>query len=110
MDHIDNYRSAIRRKFKESGDSKIRRVFYCQSRADIDWGHRNGLIKDMSFEDYLEANLNKSKRVITDEERAVITHDANIPTWILSRFYELHPSTIANIRRKAKLELSPTDQ
>lgn len=104
MDYIENYKKAHKNKFQSSEDKESRRNFWQKSKKDIEWGKSVGLIKDMSFDDYIKANCNKTKRVVTDEERAVINHELNFPSWILAQYYDLHPSTIAHIRRQSKLE------
>lgn len=98
-DYIDKYKLAKRNKFSTKEDKKARRDFWDNAYRDIEWAKSNGLIKMMSFEDYMYSN---SYTAVTEEMKEVIRHPANIPTWILSQFYKLHPSTIGRIKKGDK--------
>jgi hypothetical protein len=103
MDYIDQYQDARINKFSTSEDKKARENFYEGTRKDIQWAKNNSLIREMSFEDYLEVN-NRPYSEITPEMRKVILSDLNIPTWILAQYYELAPSTVTNLRRKSRVK------
>ena len=102
MDYIENYRSALKNKFKNAEDKQAKTKCWKQAPLDIAWGKKVGLIKEMSYEDYLEANLPKSKPTVTDEMRSIIASSLEIPTWILAQYYGLHQSTIQLIRQQAR--------
>ena len=101
-DYIENYRKALKNKFESAEDKKSKTQFWEQAPLDIAWGKKVGLIKEMSYEDYLEANLPKSKPKVTDEMRSVIASSLEIPSWILAQYYGLQPSTIQHIRSQAR--------
>jgi hypothetical protein len=103
MDYIDQYKEAYRNKFSTSEDTKARENFYKGVKEDIQWAKKNSLIREMSFEDYLEVN-NRSYTEITPEMRSVILSDLKIPTWILAQYYEIAPSTVSNLRRKSRVK------
>lgn len=98
-DYIDKYKSARKNEFSSEEDEQARKDFWENAYRDIDWAKSNGLIKMMSFEDYMFGN---SHTTVTEEMKEVIRHPANIPTWILSQFYNIHPSTVGRIKKNTE--------
>lgn len=103
MNYIEAYQEANERKFSGDGDNDIRENFYKSARNDVEQAMRDGLIRMMSFEEYLEVN-NRTHTTITDEMRRVIIECDFIPSSLLSLHYGIGRGTVSNIRREARGE------
>ena len=102
MDYIEKYKKAHRNDFASDEDKDIQKKFPQLARKDILWARKNNLIKEMSFEDYMESQAKQRYTEITPAMRKVILSELDIPVWIISQYYDLPPTTVQNIRRKAK--------
>jgi hypothetical protein len=102
MDYIEKYKTARRNKFTSDEDKKIQKEFPELARQDIQWARDNNLIKEMTFEEYMEAEAKQRYTEITPEMRKVIEfEEPKIPSWILGQYYDIPPTTINNLRAKA---------
>jgi len=104
MDYIDKYKKALRNEFASDEDKKTQKEFIELARKDIDWGKKNNLIRRMTFEDYMESKSKQRYTEITPEMRKVIVSELDIPAYIIAQYYDIHPSTISNVRSKEKLK------
>lgn len=104
MDYIDKYKKALRNEFASDEDKKAQKEFIELARKDIDWGKKNNLIRRMSFEDYMESKSKQRYTEITPEMRRVIMSELDIPAYIIAQYYDIHPSTISNVRSKERLK------
>ena len=104
MDYIDRYKKALRNEFASDEDKKAQKEFIKLARKDIDWGKRNNLIRAMSFEDYMESKAKQRYTEITPEMRRVIMSELDIPAYIIAQYYDIHPSTISNVRSKERFK------
>lgn len=108
MNYIEAYQEANERKFSRNGDDAIRENFYESARKDVNQALNDGLIRMMSFEEFLEVNL-RTHTPITDEMRRVIVECDFIPSRLLASHYNIGQGTVNNIRRKANKEQGNED-
>lgn len=103
MDYIEKYKTARRNKFASDEDKKIQKEFPELARKDIQWARNNNLIKELTFEEYMENHAKQRYTEITPDMRKVIElEEPKIPAWILGQYYDIPPTTINNLRAKAK--------
>ena len=96
-DYIEEYVEARKKNFESTEHKKAQEAFWENAPKDIEWGKKNGLIKEMCLQDYLEASY-QTKNNVTQEERDVIGRADFIPAKILAMYYGIAPRTVTNIQ------------
>jgi len=104
MDYIDRYKKALRNEFASDEDKKAQKEFIELARKDIGWARKNNLIRMMTFEDYMDNKSKQRYTEITPEMRGVIMSELDIPAYIIAEYYDIHPSTVSNVRSKERLK------